>query len=347
MIAKRYPQALDISGTLSTAEKITLTSMRARADAGDMDTQLLSTLIDDSDGVLTTAQALTCLKGAELRWRIDSGKWQRPCRGVVVTHSGPISESQLLRVALARCGPHAVLAGLTAAKLDNFRGFDDKSPLAEVPVYVLTPPGTKRRSAPSGLTVIVHQSKLLTDEDIYPLRRPRRTRMARSLVDAAAWMPTDRGAMAVLAAGVQQGRVRVTDLRTVLDRAGMVRRRGLMLDILGDIEGGAQALSELDFTRKVVRQFQLPEPSRQVAKRDSRKRRRWIDVAFDDWKLLVEIDGAQHIQPLDQWDDMDRDNDLEIDGYRVLRFPAWLVRDKPEYVAKKIFDVLRRGGYRG
>lgn len=312
-----------------------------------MDTQLLSALTDDHEGVLTTAQALTCLKGAELRWRIDSGKWQQPCRGVVVTHSGPLSEIQLLRVALNRCGPHAVLAGLTAAKLDNFRGFDDKSPVAEVPIYVLTPPGTKRRTAPLGLTLIVHQSKLLTDEDVHPLRQPRRTRIARSLVDAAAWMPTDRGAMAVLAAGVQQGRARVTDLRAVLDRAGMIRRRGLMLDILGDIEGGAQALSELDFTRKVVRQFKLPEPSRQVGKRDSRKRRRWIDVVFDEWKVMVEIDGAQHIQPLDQWDDMERDNDLEIDGYRMLRFPAWLVRDKPEYVARKILDALLSRGYRG
>lgn len=312
-----------------------------------MDARLLTTLIDDNEGVLTTTQALTCLKRTELRWRVDSGKWQRPCHGVVVAHSGPLSDTQLLRVALTRWGPQAVLAGLTAAKLDNFRGFDDKSPVADVPVYILTPPGTKRRTAPSGLTVIVHQSKLLSEKDVHPLRRPRRTRIARSLVDAAAWMPTDRGAMAVLAAGVQQGKARVTDLRAVIDRAGMVRRRGLMLGILGDIEGGAQALSELDFTRKVVRQFKLPEPSRQVAKRDSRNRRRWIDVVFEEWKVVVEIDGAQHIQPIDQWDDMERDNDFEMDGYRVLRFPAWLVRDKPELVAKKVLDALRRGGYRG
>ena len=119
-----------------------------------------------------------------------------------------------------------------------------------------------------------------------------------------------------------------------------------MLDILGDIEGGAQALSELDFTRKVVRQFKLPEPSRQVGKRDSRNRRRWIDVLFEEWKVMVEIDGAQHLQPLDQWDDMERDNDNELDGYRVLRFPAWMVRDNPEHVAKKLLDALRRNGYR-
>lgn len=310
-----------------------------------MDEELLSQLIDTNDGVLRTAEALTCMSENELRCRIARGRWQRPCNGLVVPHSGSLSDKELLRVALERCGPRAVLAGLTAAKIDQFKGFDDK-PVAEVPVYVLLPPGVKRPVAPLALSIITHYSKLLTDEDVHPSRQPRRTRIARSLVDAAAWMRTDRGAMAVLAAGVQQNLVRVGDLRSVINRVGMVRRRGLMLDILGDIEGGAQALSELDFTRKVIRQFKLPEPSRQVGKRDSRNRRRWIDVLFEEWKVMAEIDGAQHIQPLDQWDDMERDNDNELDGYRVLRFPAWMVRVNPEHVAKKILDALRRNGYR-
>ena len=188
---------------------------------------------------------------------------------------------------------------------------------------------------------------MLSDLDVHPVREPRRTRIARSLVDAAAWMPTDRGAMAVLAAGVQQGKARVADLRRVLDRVETVRRHRLMYEVLGDIEGGAQALSELDFTYNVVRRFRLPEPSRQVGRRDSRNRQRWIDVMFDQWRVVVEIDGAQHITPLEQWDDMERDNDLEINGYRVLRFPAWLVRHNPEYVARKIIEALRKNGYRG
>lgn len=310
-----------------------------------MDTQLLSTLIDENDSVLRTKQVLRCLKEGELRWRVESGRWQRPCRGVIVTHSGPITDAQVLRIALERCGPQAALAGLTAAKIDGFTGFDDKGPDADFPVYVLTPPGTKRRPAPPDLNVVVHQSRLLSDKDVHPLRKPRRTRIARSLVDAASWMKTDRGAMAVLAAGVQQGKVRVEDLRGVLERVGMVRRRGLIIDILGDIEGGAQALSELDFTRMVVQRFALPQPSRQVAKRDSRNRRRWIDVVFEEWKVIVEIDGAQHIRPLDQWDDMERDNDMSADGYEILRFPAWVVRAQPDYVARKIIEALQRHGY--
>jgi very-short-patch-repair endonuclease len=153
--------------------------------------------------------------------------------------------------------------------------------------------------------------------------------------------------MAVLAAGVQQRLVRVEDLRHVADRIDTSRRRGLIAGILADVAGGAQALSELDFTRQVVRAHRLPEPSRQLARRDERGRQRWIDVAWDKWKVAVEIDGAQHADPLQRWDDMDRDNGLNIDGYRTLRFPAWRIRSDPELVAGDILRALRAAGYPG
>lgn len=306
----------------------------------------LEQALEDGDSVLDTATALTYLSRGEIRWRVSSGRWQRPCRKALVAHSGPLTNIQMLRVSLIAAGPRSALGGLTAAWLDGFKGFGDADPFEERPINILIPATRTRRTELPFANIRLHYSTALTDLDVHPARDPRRTRMARSLVDAAAWRPTDRGAMAILAAGVQQGLTRVDDLRAVLRRPGPMRRRGLMLEVLGDIEGGAQALSELDFTRKVIRQFRLPEPSRQAGRRDSRNRQRWIDVMFDRWKVMVEIDGAQHIRPLDQWDDMERGNDFTIDGYRVLRFPAWCVRQNPEYVAGKILEALRRSGYR-
>jgi len=207
---------------------------------------------------------------------------------------------------------------------------------------VIVTAGFKARVMPPTVNTVIHYSRTLTDLDVHPLRQPRRTRIARSLIDAAAWMPTDRGAMAVLAAGVQQRLIRVEDLRRVAERTETLKRRALIVSILGDIAGGAEALSELDFTRRVIRACRLPEPSRQVARRDSRGRRRWIDVMWDEDKLVVEIDGAQHVEdPLQRWDDMERDNDLQFAGYRTLRFPAWLVRQHPELVASEILKALR------
>lgn len=308
----------------------------------------LARLLDDHDGVLSTSDIFRFMTQKQLRSQLSAGRWQKPARGVVVAQSGPLTERQLLRTALLRAGPQAALAGITAARLDGFTGFDDKAAPVDRPVYLLTPYGYKRRPPPLQLTVVMHYSQALTDLDVHPHRQPRRTRIARSLIDAAAWMPTERGAMAILAAGVQQRLVRAQDLSQVVDRMGTLHRRKLIRETIGDIAGGNQALSELDFIRQVIRAFKLPEPSHQSARRDSSGRRRWTDVTWDAYKIVVEIDGAQHTEdPLQRWDDMERDIDLGISGYQILRFPAWLVRTNPGYVARKILEALNRAGYQG
>jgi Protein of unknown function (DUF559) len=305
-------------------------------------------VLTDHEGVLGISLALRFMTESQLRWQITSGRWQKPARGVVVAQSGPLTDRQLLRAALLRAGPQATLAGLTAARLEGLKGFDDKPPIRERPIYLLVPTGYKRRTPPLGLSVVTHYSRALTDQDVHPARQPRRTRAARSLIDAAAWMPTDRGAAAVLSAGVQQGLATAADLRLLADRMEWLHRRRLIIEALGDIAGGSQALSELDFIRLVVRPFGLPEPSRQSPRRDRRGRRRWIDAAWDECKIAVEIDGAQHTEdPLQRWDDMERDIDLMLDGYRTMRFPAWLVRKNPGYVARRILEALANAGYRG
>jgi very-short-patch-repair endonuclease len=53
-----------------------------------------------------------------------------------------------------------------------------------------------------------------------------------------------------------------------------------------------------------------------------------------------EVDGIHHMDAAQYWADMDRDNGFTVDGYRVLRFPAFVVRYHPAYVAGKIRDVL-------
>jgi hypothetical protein len=294
-------------------------------------------LVVDHDGVITTRSALDYLSPAALRWRLESGRWQQPCRGVVVAHSGPLSKLQILRVAILWAGPGAALAGLTAARLHGFRGFDEKAD----GIHLLLPAARTAREGRPPFPLVVHYSRNLAPADIHPVRQPPQTRIARSLVDAAAWMATDRGTQAVLAAGVQQRLVRVTDLVAEVSRNERLRRRRLIRTTLADIEGGSHALSELDFMRLVVRQFGLPEPNRQVARSDGQGRRRWLDVVWEQARLIVEIDGAAHMDVLQYWDDMDRDNSFTLQQYQILRFPAWVIRYQPEYVAAKISQALR------
>jgi len=111
---------------------------------------------------------------------------------------------------------------------------------------------------------------------------------------------------------------------------------------LADVEGGAEALSELDFC-DVVRRFGLPEPDRQFERVDEQGRR-WLDAVWEWARLVVEIDGRWHMDARAWWEDMQRGNELQIDGYRVLRFPAFAVRDYPRAVAAQIARALGQAG---
>jgi hypothetical protein len=161
----------------------------------------LRQLLEESEGVLETAAVLTCLSAGELRWRVASGRWQQPFKGVVITQSGPLTDRQVLRLALLRAGPQAVLAGLTAARLDGFVGFGDKTPFADGPIHLINKSHRRLPRVLPSAHLIVHTVPGLGPGEVHPVKQPRRTRIERSIVDAAAWMPTERGAMAVLAAG--------------------------------------------------------------------------------------------------------------------------------------------------
>lgn len=143
-------------------------------------------------------------------------------------------------------------------------------------------------------------------------------------------------------AGVQQRLVTPAQLNQVLQRCQRVPRRAPMRATLADVAGGAEALSELDFC-DLLRRFGLPEPDRQFCRVEGQGRR-WLDAIWEWAHLVAEIDGRWHMDARAWWADMARDNELTIDGYRVLRFPAFAVRDNPETVAGQIAAALRQTG---
>src|SRR3954464_375950 len=75
------------------------------------------------------------------------------------------------------------------------------------------------------------------------------------------------------------------------------RRRRLLHEVVLDLAGGVRSLGELDFARECRRRG-LPEPSRQVVRR-GRGGRYYLDIAWEEWGVAVEIDGihpwAMHV----------------------------------------------------
>ena len=273
----------------------------------------------------------------ELSWllfhqeRVARGHWRQPHQRVYVTHNGPVGPKEWRWVAVLAAGPSATLGGLTAAQAWGLRRYESRL------VHLLLPARHQTRTLPPG--VRIHRTTALPPEDVLDVGKPRRTMPARSLVDAAQWAASDEEARAVIAAGFQQRLVAGDDVHGVVARLPRARRRALILATATDAAGGAHSLAELDFL-DLVRRAGLPEPSRQVIRRDAAGQRRYLDVWFERWRVLVEIDGGQHLDPRTAWADMRRQNDLWATGDRVLRFPAWAVRHTPADVIAQLKAAL-------
>jgi hypothetical protein len=191
-----------------------------------------------------------------------------------------------------------------------------------------------------GISVKIHQSRRFSAADLHPGRRLPQVRIDRALIDAAAWSRSPRTACGLLAAGVQQRVTTASRLGAELQAAGAIRHRRLLARALIDIEGGAQAMSEIDFLR-FCRRNGLPRPTLQAVRLDPQGRRRYLDATFarpGARPLRVEIDGALHLVVRKYWDDMFRGNELVIGRESVLRFASYVIHaDDPVAV-----DQLRR-----
>ncbi len=285
--------------------------------------------------VLTARDACALFGEGHTRWMIERGRWQRPAKGVVVRHSGPLTREDALWCELLVQHPGAALAGLSAALLDGLRGFDTPN------VFLLAPRGVRIRPRKG---VVVRSSLHLGDADIHPVRRPRRTRLPRSVINAASWAGSELKTQAIIAASVQQGLVSPRSLNAVVQALVKVPRRRLIVETIRDVAGGSLSEYELLFL-KMCRQFNLPTPTRQHKRKDAAGRWRYLDVDFDDYQLVAEIDGQQHMEALAWWEDMERNNDVVVeDGKTLLRFAGFALRRQPHGVAgvlRKFFDRHR------
>ncbi len=70
----------------------------------------------------------------------------------------------------------------------------------------------------------------------------------------------------------------------------------------------------------------------------------YLDVYFDDYTLVVEIDGIQHAIGLGQVDDALRQNELSLGADTVLRIPLLGLRLQPaEFIAQLSRGLRDRG----
>ena len=277
--------------------------------------------------VLTRRQAVAIFGEGYVRWAVTDGRWQAPSRDVVVLHNSRLDRSQTIWAQLLAAPPRSCLGGLTALELDGFSGFTDDR------VHLVMPQGQRRRRLPRA---VMHWSSHLDHSDVHPIRQPRRTRPARSLLDAAGWSGSDARARVLVLAGVQQRLVTPSQLRDALSRRGPCPRRAVLTETILDAEGGVQSLPEREFGL-IVRTFRLPEPTRQrVCRR--RDGRYYLDVDWKRYGVAAEIEGRHHFEVLNWDNDLDRHNEITAEGRRLLHFTSFTIRHRQDRVG----DILTR-----
>ena len=292
-------------------------------------------LAAEQSGVLGRRQLLAA---GVARWEITghlrARRWRRVTDQVIALHNGSLSEEAHRWAAVLHGGPRAMLDGADALVAEGLQRFDVQR------VRVSVPRGARVRRTPR---YNIRQTRRWHRDDRAPTGIPR-TRPAVAAVRAGLWASTDKQAAYVVSLVVQQGLATPEQLGEQLLRVRRDKRRLLLHALVNDLLDGARTLTEVDVVRELKRRG-LPPPARQVLRKD-RRGRYYLDLYWPDHGLVVEIDGIHHTWAENVVGDALRQNDLALDGDRVLRIPLLGLRLQPDDFFQQIAEGLAAGSAR-
>jgi hypothetical protein len=279
------------------------------------------------DGILARRQ----LTGLEVGWhhvksQLVAQRWMQRTPRVVSTFTGTPTWEQRVWIAVLHAGSHALAGGLTALRWHGLRNWDRD----EVTVLV---------DDELSLEPVRGVRYFRTRRDFTRLRH-RRGELPVCRVEPAALLfagyeRSARTAQGLLAATVQQRLTTAEDLLAELPGLNPLPRSRLFRAALQDISGGAHSLAEID-VKRMCRSAGLPQPSRQVPRKDSAGRKRFTDCEWvlpDGTTLTLEVDGGFHMD-VEHWeDDIARQRRLTSPGRMLVRCTARELRVQPDIVA--------------
>ena len=288
------------------------------------------------DGVVSRRQLFAL---GLTRWQITAElraeRWRAHGRQTVAVHTGDLTGRAPYWCAVFEAGPRAVIDGVSAMVLAGLDGW-------AVDVIRLSVPRGARIHSRRDL--VVRQTRRLRPDDVVPVGVPR-VRPEVAAVRAALWSTSDRQAATLLSMAVQQKLCTAEAIGRELMLVKRDKRRRLIEAVVIDLLDGAQSMGEIDFARECRRRH-LPAPSRQVM-RSGPSGRIYLDVRWDAYRVVVEIDGAQHLRAEASVPDALRQNRVAIGGDTVLRLPVLGLRVAPDDFFAQISAALVAAGWRG
>jgi len=294
-------------------------------------------------GVLTRAQALTAGYTIDaIRARLATGRWQRIQIGVYLTYSGPAARDSQLWAAVLGAGPGATLSHQTAAQLWGF------APWTGGLIHV-TVPSRRRVQPPPG--AVVHRSARI-DQARHPSRLPPLTRVEDTVLDLVQQAGDLDEAIDWVTRACSRRLTLPGRLLGALEGRSRVSWRAELTAALSDVAEGCHSPLERRYLQRVERVHKLPVGRRQAPRAvaalgSDHPGRRYDDVRYEPWQVVVELDGRiAHPDP-QRWRDMRRDNAVTEGGGRSLRYGWADVVSRSCAVAAQVAGVLRESGWPG
>jgi very-short-patch-repair endonuclease len=248
----------------------------------------------------------------------------------------PVTHEQRLLAGVLATGPGSAVSHRAALGLHGLRGFDSHvievsrptvidQPLVGVRVHRSSDLGPEWIGTYEGLPVTTPVRTLV---DLGAVARPGVVRwcMEEWLSDRVVTIDELRGALKALS---RKGRSGVGVLRRVLEER-------VLVDLIPDSRTEVLLV-------EVLLAHGLPDPAFHYLVEVDGTVIAELDVAYPEQKVAIEVDGYGvhlHSQVIFE-DDRQRQNELEILGWAVLRFTRHALRDRPDRVADQVRRLLR------
>jgi hypothetical protein len=289
-------------------------------------------------GMVSRQQAVRAgLTRSGVTAKVAAGRWQRVHWGVYAMFTGPLNREAQLWAAVLYGGPGAMLSHETAGELHRLV---DRSGAT---IHLTVPHDRIVRAAP-GITI--HRSRYARDLR-FPLGELPRTLVPETILDLAEASKDLDDVCGWVCTAFSRNLISVEVMRCTLAARKRQRWRTEIEELSTAAAGGAHSVLEFRYDRDVERAHGLPPSRQQVRfkKRDGRTGFR--DRVYEEYAVIVELDGKQAHPDEQRWQDKRRDNDAAAGGEQSLRYGWREVRWESCDTAGQVAQVLRRRGWTG
>lgn len=272
----------------------------------------------------------------EVRWQVRARRWQRVGSHAIALHTGPLLQEGIWWSAVFAGGPRAFLDGATALVAGGLEHFETST------IRVSVPRGAGVRARRTA-TLDLRETRRWSADDVTSTGVPR-ARPPVAAVRAALWAVSDKQAALLLTMTVQQGLTTAEEIGRELLRVRRDKRRLFLHRVTLDLIGGVRSLGELEFIAG-CRERGIPLPDRQAVLR-RKGGQCYLDFRWNQWGVVVEVDGIHHLWAVNAVNDALRQNAVVLSSDRVLRLPLLGLRIAAEDFFSQVEEALRAAGWK-